>query len=150
MGPILTIVPTLVDGVLQFFNSRFKNEQEKLQAKQELEKFFSIQLQQAWESEQRELTTRLKIDSSSDNWLSKNIRPLVLIYLMLLFTMAFFMQVPETTMELLKTLLLTAFSFYFGARTIEKIFRMIYVEKHLAQSAQSSQKGSASGIQPLP
>jgi hypothetical protein len=150
MGALASVIPTLVDGVLNYFNSRFKNEQEKLKAKQELEKFFEVQLQQAWQNEQEELTKRLKIDMTSDNWLSKNIRPLVLIYLMALFTLAFFMKVPESTMELLKTLLLTAFSFYFGARTIEKIFRMIYVDRYTVVGNQSSQKEETPQLNPLP
>lgn len=61
----------------------------------------------------------------SDSWLSKNIRPLVLIYLMILFTLAFFNSVPEAVLSMLRDLLMTSFAFYFGARTIEKVGKMI-------------------------
>jgi hypothetical protein len=136
MSALLSVIPTLVDGIIQFFNNKFQSEAEKEKAKQELQKFLTLQLQQAWAQEQQELTKRLQLDMTSDNWLSKNIRPLVLLYLMLLFTLAFFMQVPEQTMDILKTLLMTAFSFYFGARTLEKIVKMWTIERHLLQSQQ--------------
>jgi hypothetical protein len=83
---------------------------------------------QDYQSE-KESTKRYQIDMTKDNWLSKNIRPLTLIYLMILFTLGFFRDVPQHTLEVLHTLLLTAFSFYFGARTLEKITMMLINKK---------------------
>lgn len=57
--------------------------------------------------------------------LSKNVRPLALIYLMALFTMAFFTEVPESVLGMLRDLLMTVFIFYFGARSFEKITKMV-------------------------
>lgn len=71
-------------------------------------------------TEQTNLTERHKNDMTSDSWLSKNVRPVALIYLMALFTMAFFLDVPETVLEMLRDLLMTVFAFYFGLRTFEK------------------------------
>ena len=62
---------------------------------------------------------------TSDSWLSKNVRPLTLVYLMILFTLAFFRDVPEPTLQLLQNLLMTVFVFYFGSRTLEKITKMV-------------------------
>jgi hypothetical protein len=70
---------------------------------------------------EEELTKRHQADMASDSWLSKNIRPMSLIYLMLLFTLAFVMSVPETVLNMLNDLLLTVFVFYFGSRTVEKV-----------------------------
>jgi hypothetical protein len=69
---------------------------------------------------EEELTKRHQADMSSDSWLSKNIRPLSLVYLMMLFTLAFVMAVPPTVLQMLNDLLMTVFIFYFGSRTIEK------------------------------
>jgi len=62
---------------------------------------------------------------TSDSWLSKNIRPMTLIYLMGLFTMAFVTDVEVTVLQLLKELMMTVFVFYFGARGLEKIVGMV-------------------------
>jgi len=100
-------------------------DEEKQKAKAELEMQIKAQIQNAWEQEQKELTKRLQLDMKSDSWLSKNVRPLTLIYLMLLFTLAFFRDVPEQTLELLQSLLMTVFVFYFGSRTLEKITKIV-------------------------
>ena len=65
----------------------------------------------------------------SDSWLSKNTRPLTLIYLTICMTlfisfdsvgMAFEMDI--AWIELLKTLLVTVYVAYFGSRGAEKVF----------------------------
>jgi hypothetical protein len=52
-------------------------------------------------------------------------RPSALIYLMALFTLAFWQDVPEAVLEMLRDLLMTVFVFYFGSRTLEKITKMV-------------------------
>jgi hypothetical protein len=42
-----------------------------------------------------------------------------------LFTLAFFYNVPESVLEMLRDLLMTVFIFYFGARTLEKGAKML-------------------------
>ena len=66
------------------------------------------------------ITARHQADMTSDSWLSKNIRPMTLVYLMGLFTMAFLIEVPETVLTMLRDLLMAVFVFYFGSRTLEK------------------------------
>ena len=68
------------------------------------------------------ITARHQADMASDSWMSKNIRPLTLVYLMGLFTMAFLIDVPETVLTMLRDLLMSVFMFYFGSRTVEKLF----------------------------
>ena len=119
------LIPDLVGKAVDIFDKKFQTDAEKEQAVREFEKQASAQLQTAWESEQKNLTERHKNDMQSDSWLSKNIRPLVLVYLMGLFTLAFFMDVPQTILQMLQDLLMTSFVFYFGARTIEKVTAMV-------------------------
>ena len=77
-------------------------------------------------SEQHELTARLKADMGSDSWLSKNIRPMVLIFLLLAYTgfaiaSMFDFETRANYVELLGNWGMVVMSFYFGGRTFEKI-----------------------------
>lgn len=77
-------------------------------------------------SEQHELTERLKADMGSDSWLSKNIRPMVLIFLLLAYTgfaiaSMFDFETRANYVELLGNWGMVVMSFYFGGRTFEKI-----------------------------
>jgi uncharacterized membrane protein (DUF106 family) len=80
-------------------------------------------------AEGKELTTRLQADMSSDSWLSKNIRPMTLIAILLgyfVFAMmsAFNMDTNTKYVELLGQWGMLIMSFYFGGRTLEKIIDM--------------------------
>ena len=77
-------------------------------------------------AEQHELTERLKADMGSDSWLSKNIRPMVLIFLLLAYTgfaiaSMFDFETRANYVELLGNWGMVVMSFYFGGRTFEKI-----------------------------
>lgn len=74
---------------------------------------------------ENEITKRHQADMTSDSWMSKNIRPLSLVYLMILFTLAFVIDVSETVLLMLRDLLMTVFVFYFGSRTIEKGMKIV-------------------------
>ena len=126
MGGILaSLVPNVVNKVMDFVGDKFQTEDEKKQAEAKIQQAVQEQIQNAWEQEQEQLTERMKIDMTSDSWLSKNVRPLTLVYLMMLFTLAFFRDVPEQTLQLLQSLLMTVFVFYFGSRTLEKITKIV-------------------------
>ena len=79
--------------------------------------------------EMQSISDRWQYDMKSDSWLSKNTRPLTLIYLTVCMTlyiildslqMAFDMK--EVWIELLQTLLVTVYVAYFGSRGAEKVF----------------------------
>ena len=77
-------------------------------------------------AEQYELTERLSADMGSDSWLSKNIRPMVLIFLLLAYTgfaiaSMFDFETRGNYVELLGNWGMVVMSFYFGGRTFEKI-----------------------------
>lgn len=72
------------------------------------------------------VTERWKADMLSDSWLSKNIRPLVLLYLLGAYTIfsvasGFSFNVTQAYVELLGQMLMLAFSAYFVGRSIEKV-----------------------------
>ena len=82
-----------------------------------------------FKTEQNNLTERLKADMGSDSWLSKNIRPMTLIFILagyFTFAMmsAFGKNTNENYVELLGQWGMLIMSFYFGGRTLEKIIDM--------------------------
>ena len=79
-----------------------------------------------YEIEQTNLTERLKADMSSDSWLSKNIRPMVLIFLLIAYSgfaiaSIFDYETRGAYVELLGQWGMLVMSFYFGGRTMEKL-----------------------------
>lgn len=81
--------------------------------------------------ELKEVSSRWRADMKSDSWLSKNTRPLALVFLTVssVFMMAvdsFHMQfdVDDAWINLLKTLLVTVYVAYFGSRGAEKITKI--------------------------
>ena len=79
--------------------------------------------------ESQELTKRQQADMASDSWLSKNIRPMTLIFILaayFVFAMmsAFNNNANEKYVELLGQWGMLIMSFYFGGRTLEKIMDM--------------------------
>ena len=82
-------------------------------------------------TELKEISSRWRVDMKSDSWLSKNTRPLTLIYLTFAATMLMSVDsfhtkfdVDESWVELLKTLLITVYVAYFGSRGAEKITKI--------------------------
>lgn len=80
-------------------------------------------------TEQHELTERLKADMGSDSWLSKNIRPMTLVFILVTYTAfglmsAWDIEVNNNYVELLGQWGMLIMSFYFGGRTLEKIIGM--------------------------
>jgi uncharacterized membrane protein (DUF106 family) len=79
--------------------------------------------------EAQEVSKRHQSDMSSDSWLSKNIRPMTLIAILIgyfVFAMmsAFNMNANESYVRLLGDWGMLIMSFYFGGRTLEKIMDM--------------------------
>ena len=79
--------------------------------------------------EAQELTKRAEADMRSDSWLSKNIRPMTLIFILLTYTVfglmsAWDIEVNNNYVELLGQWGMLIMSFYFGGRTLEKIIDM--------------------------
>ena len=78
--------------------------------------------------DEQERTKRHAADMASDSWLSKNIRPMTLIFLLVVVTVICVLDSASTSFEvaqgyisLFTTLLLTIFGFYFVGREINKV-----------------------------
>jgi uncharacterized membrane protein (DUF106 family) len=79
--------------------------------------------------EAQELTKRHEADMASDSWLSKNIRPMTLVFILFVYSAfatmsAWNIQVNNNYVELLGQWGMLIMSFYFGGRTLEKIMDM--------------------------
>ena len=84
---------------------------------------------QADTNEQDNLTRRAEADMYSDSWLSKHIRPMTLIFILMAYTVfglmsAWDIEVNQAYVELLGQWGMLIMSFYFGGRTLEKILAM--------------------------
>jgi len=76
---------------------------------------------------QKQVTERWKVDMNSDSWLSKNIRPLVLVFLVVATVLLIFIdagtisfKVQDKWTDLLQLVLITVIGAYFGGRSLEK------------------------------
>jgi hypothetical protein len=79
--------------------------------------------------EAQELTKRMQADMGSDSWLSKNIRPMTLIYILTAYLAlalfdAFGLDISDSFVSLLGQWGMLVMSFYFGGRTLEKVMDM--------------------------
>ena len=77
---------------------------------------------------QKNVTERWKADMKSDSWLSKNVRPLTLAFLLvstvlLIFIDAGFInfEVKNSWVDLLQLVMISVVGAYFGGRSLEKI-----------------------------
>jgi uncharacterized membrane protein (DUF106 family) len=125
LGAVLDIGSKLVD---KFFPDPQQAEQAKLKLL-EMQQTGELAQLNADVAEQHELTERLKADMGSDSWLSKNIRPMTLIAILIgYFTFAGLsaakIDVNESYVQLLGQWGMLIMSFYFGGRTLEKIMDM--------------------------
>ena len=77
---------------------------------------------------QKQVNERWKFDMNSDSWLSKNIRPLTLIFLVISTVLIIFIdagalqfEVKASWIDLLQLVLITVIGAYFGGRSLEKV-----------------------------
>jgi len=86
-------------------------------------------------AEQKEITKRWEIDMNSDSWLSKNVRPLTLLYLLFSVTLLCVLDscnvldVKDQWVTLFGSLLLTTVGAYFGLREVGKFIKNKYKDK---------------------
>ncbi len=98
-------------------------EEERLEVKKQIQQI----LEDADSKAQEEVSRRWEADMKSDSFLSKNIRPMVLIYLTFIFTVCAFFDgnvgefiIAEEYIPIFQTLLVTVYGAYFVGRTWEK------------------------------
>ena len=100
------------------------SEDEKLEAKQKLESL----LIQAEQAAQTQVSQRWEADMKHGSWLSKNIRPITLIFLTGVFVILSVFDgnlgeftIGESYVPVYQTLLITVYGAYFAGRSIEKV-----------------------------
>ena len=100
------------------------SKEEKAQLKSEMDKVF-IDSEAAM---QKNITERWKVDLQHGNWLTRSVRPLTLIFLVLSTVLMVFIdsgsivfEVEEKWTDLLQIVLITVIGAYFGGRSIEKV-----------------------------
>ena len=98
-------------------------DEERLAAKQKIQQL----LEKADNDAQTQVTERWKLDMQSDSFLSKNIRPLVMVFLTAIFTLLAFtdgnigqFSIQKEYIPIFQTLLVTVYGAYFVGRTWEK------------------------------
>ena len=122
-------IAALLDVGMKVLDKFIPDPEAKAKAQKEL-----LQLQQegrlaelnADNIENQELTKRHEADMASDSWLSKNIRPMTLIFLLIAYSgfaiaSIFDYETRGAYVELLGQWGMLVMSFYFGGRTMEKI-----------------------------
>ena len=114
----------LVEGVGGVIDNLHTSKEEKLEAEKKIKDMIM-----GYEAQmQKEVSNRWKVDMNSDSWLSKNIRPMVLIFLVVATVLMIFIdagmvqfEVKDTWVDLLQLVLITVIGAYFGGRSLEKV-----------------------------
>ena len=114
----------LVKSVGGVIDNLHTSKEEKLEAERKINDMIM-----GYEAEmQKQVTERWKVDMQSDSWLSKNIRPLVLIFLCVSTVLLIFIdagvisfEVKASWVDLLQLVLITVIGAYFGGRSLEKV-----------------------------
>jgi len=125
------IIQWLTGGVIKevgdVIDKLTTTKEEKLEIKNQLQ----VILEAAESNAQKEVTSRWESDMASDSFLSKNIRPMVLIYLTFVFSVLAFADgnIGDFTIALeyipiFQTLLVTVYGAYFVGRSWEKAKRL--------------------------
>ena len=114
----------LVDSVGGVLDNLTTSKEEKLEAERKIK-----ELMANYEIEmEKNISSRWEADLKSDSWLSKNVRPLVLIFLIVCTMLLIFIdagaldfEVKSSWVDLLQLVLITVIGAYFGGRSIEKV-----------------------------
>tara|TARA_R110002012_G_scaffold169141_7_gene332979 strand:- start:1087 stop:1479 length:393 start_codon:yes stop_codon:yes gene_type:complete len=113
----------LVEGVGGVIDNLHTSKEEKLEAERKIKELIA-----SYETQmEKEISSRWEADMKSDSWLSKNVRPLVLIFLVISTVLLIFIDagvinfvVEAKWTDLLQLVLITVIGAYFGGRSLEK------------------------------
>ena len=113
----------LVDSVGDALDELITSDDERLAAELKIKEIVA-----RYEADvERNITDRWQSDMSSDSWLSKHVRPMMLIFLVVSTVIMVFVDsgsinfvVKPEWVDLLQIVLITVIGAYFGGRTLEK------------------------------
>ena len=114
----------LVKGIGGVVDDLHTSKEEKLEAERKIKELIAN-----YEVEmEKNITSRWEADLKSDSWLSKNVRPLVLIFLIICTMLLILIdagtinfEVKSSWVDLLQLVLITVIGAYFGGRSLEKV-----------------------------
>ena len=123
---LLSIGTKLIDKLVPDPEARAKAQFELQKMAQEGELAKLANETKLYEVEQENVTRRAEADMASDSWLSKNIRPMTLVFILIAYSSfavasIFDLETRGAYVELLGQWGMLVMSFYFGGRTMEKI-----------------------------
>jgi len=150
MNLLNKVFGNVIGKVVDAADDWFTSDEERDQKKNELTAILlqgEKDAQDAIAQMERELTKRMELDMKSDSWLSKNVRPGSLVFLLGVVTVLavtdgnisfdwtttelgvevvknYTFSIKNEYIELFKALLITAFTFYFGSRGFEKVAKL--------------------------
>ena len=114
----------LVKGVGGVIDNLHTSKEEKLEAERKVKELiasYEVQME-------KEISSRWNADMKSDSWMSKNVRPLVLIFLVISTVLMIFIDAGQINFDvepkwtdLLQLVLITVIGAYFGGRSLEKV-----------------------------
>jgi hypothetical protein len=114
----------LVKGIGGVVDNLHTSKEEKLEAERKIKELianYEIEME-------KNITSRWEADLKSDSWLSKNVRPMVLIFLIVCTMLLIFIDagalkfnVKDSYVDLLQLVLITVIGAYFGGRSLEKV-----------------------------
>ena len=114
----------LVKNVGGVIDSLHTSKEEKLDAERKIKELianYEIEME-------KNITSRWEADLKSDSWLSKNVRPMTLIFLIVCTMLLIFIDagainfnVKDSYVDLLQLVLITVIGAYFGGRSLEKV-----------------------------
>ena len=114
----------LVKGVGGVIDNLHTSKEEKLEAERKIKELmanYKVEME-------KNITSRWEADLKSDSWLSKNVRPLVMIFLIVCTMLLIFIdagalnfEVKSSWVDLLQLVLITVIGAYFGGRSLEKV-----------------------------
>ena len=113
----------LVKGVGGVIDNLHTSKEEKLDAEAKIQELIANHQAKM----EQNITDRWSADMNSDSWLSKNVRPLVLVFLVVSTVLMIFIDagtinftVEAKWTDLLQLVLITVIGAYFGGRSLEK------------------------------
>ena len=114
----------LVKGVGGVIDNLHTSKEEKLEAERKIKEIIANHEVEM----EKNITSRWEADLKSDSWLSKNVRPLTLVFLIVCTMLLIFIdagalnfEVKSSWVDLLQLVLITVIGAYFGGRSLEKV-----------------------------
>ncbi len=136
MNPLVNTVMGAVSGMMKPIGDIIDNTTTNQEERGEIKAKIYDAISSSMLAQEQELTKRLEADMKSDSWLSKNIRPLTLIFVLSLYT-AFSLtdgnigsfNITDAYVKLLGEWGMLIMSFYFGGRSVEKVMDKISLKR---------------------